>query len=105
MPTESPIRFSTVGPVSPEDTADASIREFFTVKQVAQRWGVSPDFVRRVFAEEPGVLLFSNQLTRGKKRRYSTMRIPREVLLRVERKYSIVTSQNIHTKQQLAVRP
>lgn len=66
MPTESPIRFSTVGPVSPEDTADASIREFFTVKQVAQRWGVSPDFVRRVFAEEPGVLLFSNQLTRGK---------------------------------------
>jgi transcriptional regulator GlxA family with amidase domain len=67
-----------------------STEEFLTIQQIAARWKLSPDKVRRVFAQEAGVLIFGNETSRGNRRKYSTMRIPRDVLLRVERKYSYV---------------
>jgi hypothetical protein len=68
---------------------DVSIDEVLTVQQIAARWKLSPDKVRRIFAHEAGVLVFGNESSHGNKRSYSTMRIPRDVLLRVERRYSL----------------
>jgi hypothetical protein len=63
--------------------------EFVSVAEIAVRWRVSRDFVRRTFEREPGVLVFGNSPLHGK-RRYRTLRVPKEVLLRVERRHSIV---------------
>lgn len=68
------------------------IGEFLTVQQIAMRWKVSTDKVRRVFARELGVLLLPSEGATGK-RRYITMRIPRQVLQRVELKYSIKSTE------------
>ncbi len=80
-------------PASPGTAADVSTGEFLTIQQIAARWNLSPDKVRRVFVQEPGVLVFSNETSRGNRRQYTTMRIPRDVLRRVERKYSCVVPE------------
>ncbi len=54
----------------------------YTIAEIAGLWNVSIDFVRRLFAEEPGVLVFGDQRNE-RKRRYTTMRIPESVLKRV----------------------
>jgi hypothetical protein len=56
---------------------------------VGELWGLSPDTVRRLFEKEPGVLVISEGMTRGK-RRYRTLRIPASVVQRVHRKLSRV---------------
>jgi hypothetical protein len=76
-------------PVSSGNAAEVSNGEFLTIQQIAVRWNLSQDKVRRVFAQEPGVLVLVNETSRGNTRRYSTTRIPPDVLLRVERKYSL----------------
>jgi hypothetical protein len=56
--------------------------------EIAELWNVSEDVVRRMFADEPGVLKFGEPtrlVGRGKyKRRYSYLRIPESVLQRVQ---------------------
>lgn len=57
--------------------------QFRTVAEVAQMLGVSKDTVRRLFADEPGVIdLGRRESTRGK-RRYRVLRIPSSVVNRV----------------------
>lgn len=51
---------------------------------VKSRWGVSDDFVRRLFLHEPGVVVFHHQ--RPGKRVYRTLRIPESVAVRVHRR-------------------
>lgn len=58
----------------------------YTVAEVAAMWNLSNDAVRRLFQNEPGVLIFANRI-RGSKRRYTTLRIPLSVLERVHRDY------------------
>lgn len=61
----------------------------FTPNQVAERWGLSPSKVRRIFVNEPGVLLTgepSRRVGRILKRGYWTMRIPESVVERVHRR-------------------
>jgi hypothetical protein len=95
-------RVSSISP-SPSGTAvEVSNGEFFTVQQIAVRWNLSPDKVRRVFAREPDVLVFDNRTARSNKRRYSTVRIPKSVLLRVEQKYSIVESPGFQSTEEIA---
>jgi hypothetical protein len=67
--------------------------EFYSIAEIAARWRVSRDFVRRLFEREPGVLVFGNSPTRGK-RKYRTLRVPKDVLLRVEKRLAIVAGQN-----------
>lgn len=76
-------------PVSPETAVDVSNGEIFTIQEIAVRWKLSPDKVRQIFRHEEGVLVIPSEKSRGNKRSYSTMRIPRDVLLRVERRYSL----------------
>lgn len=58
--------------------------------QVGQLWGLSADTVRRLFQNEPGVLVIANTTTRRGKRGYKTLRIPQHVLERVHRRLSKV---------------
>lgn len=90
MPADTEKHDPSIVPVSSGTAVDVSAREFFTIQEIAARWKLSPDKVRRIFAHEAGVLVFPSESSRGNKRRYSTMRIPRDVLLRVERKYSLM---------------
>src|ERR1700722_5441184 len=76
-------------PVSSGTAVGVSNGECFTIQEIAARWKLSPDKVRRIFAQEEGVLVFHNEPRCGNRRRYSTLRIPRGVLLRVQQKYSL----------------
>lgn len=54
--------------------------------EIAERWGISPQMVRTVFQDEPGVLLIgepSGRVGRKLKRSYMTMRVPQSVMDRV----------------------
>lgn len=62
--------------------------QHFTVAQVAKIWSLSEDAVRRLFCKEPGVLVLEGR-SKGRKRRYTTLRIPQSVLERVHRQYSL----------------
>ena len=60
---------------------------YFTVAEIADIWKLSPDKVRRLFQDEPGVLTLENHGL-VYKRRYRTLRIPESVLERVTRRLS-----------------
>jgi hypothetical protein len=54
----------------------------YAVIEVAEMWNLSPDKVREIFEQEPGVLVIGERNPRHK-RRYLTLRIPQTVLQRV----------------------
>ena len=55
--------------------------------ELGELWNLSADTVRRMFENEPGVLVFENQ-TRSSSRRFSTLRIPESVAARVYSRFS-----------------
>ena len=72
-----------------EEAAQVKLEACLSAEQIAGCWGKSEDTVRRVFAEEPGVLWFGHgSLLKGRsyKRRYFSMRVPMSVFLRVQDK-------------------
>ena len=58
----------------------------YTVREIAERWRLSDDLVRKVFDSEPGVIAIGQAHSSGRKRRYVTLRIPESVLERVHRR-------------------
>jgi len=56
----------------------------YTVKELAEKWGLSEDTIRRLFRNEPGVVRIGTR-KRGT-RRFITVRIPESVALRVYRR-------------------
>ena len=54
----------------------------YTPQEVAKLWAISRDTVRRLFADEPGVVRIGKPLT-TRRRPYITIRIPASVLQRV----------------------
>jgi len=62
----------------------------FTIAQIAEMWQLSPDSVRRLFMNEPGVLVLGAEVTRRGTRRYTTLRIPKSVAERVHRRLCTV---------------
>lgn len=58
-----------------------------SVEDLSNRWGMSEDFVRRLFLDEPGVVIFCNP--RPGRRIYRTLRIPESVAARVYRRIAI----------------
>jgi hypothetical protein len=58
--------------------------------QVGELWGLSADTVRRLFQNEPGVLVLANTTSRRGKRGYKTLRIPQHVIERVHRRLTKV---------------
>jgi hypothetical protein len=70
-----------------EEAAPVELEPCLSAEQIADCWGKSKDTVRRIFAEEEGVLWFGHQtLPKGRsyKRRYYSMRVPMSVFLRVQ---------------------
>jgi hypothetical protein len=61
----------------------------FTVAEIGEMWNLSQDAVRKIFDDEPGVLVLGNGETRHR-RRYTTLRIPQSVVQRVHRRMSRV---------------
>lgn len=59
---------------------------YLTPQQVAELWALDPASIRRIFKDEPGVLKFGNGKSTYKKRAHTTMRIPPEVVGRVQRR-------------------
>jgi hypothetical protein len=59
----------------------------FTPAELAEAWSVSPETIRSIFRNEPGVLKIGKNGTRYK-RAYITMRIPEEIAKRVHRRLS-----------------
>ena len=62
-------------------TSEATFERHYAVDELAALWGVSDDFVRRLFLREPGVVIFHNH--RPGRRVYRTLRIPESVAQRV----------------------
>jgi transcriptional regulator GlxA family with amidase domain len=63
---------------------DTTFERHYSVEQLAEHWGMSDDFVRRLFLREPGVVVFFNH--RPGKRVYRVLRIPESVAQRVHRR-------------------
>ena len=59
----------------------AAFERHYSVDQLAKLWGMSDDFIRRLFIEERDVVVFFN--TRAGRRTYRTLRIPASVAERV----------------------
>ena len=62
--------------------APAPAERHYTPAEVAKLWHLNVETVRRVFQDEPGVLVIQGPLKKGK-RPYKTLRIPHSVLTRV----------------------
>lgn len=65
--------------------SDAATEKYYRVADVAKILGLSSDKVRRMFQNEPGVLVF-HAPPKKYKRGYTTLRIPESVLMRVMRR-------------------
>jgi transcriptional regulator GlxA family with amidase domain len=61
--------------------SEMTFERHFSVDELSALWGMSDDFVRRLFRHEPGVVVFCHY--RPGRRVYRTLRIPESVALRV----------------------
>jgi DeoR/GlpR family transcriptional regulator of sugar metabolism len=68
-------------------------QQHFSVSEIAARWSVSEDTIRRLFEHEPGVLVIEQPRGRFSRRRYRTLRIRAAVMERVHRRQSVVNSE------------
>ena len=85
MATEPSPQPSYAPPSKPAMPASAAFEKHYCVSEVAELWGLSERTIRRIFADEPGVIKWENGETRFK-RGYTTLRIPESVVQRVHRK-------------------
>ncbi len=60
----------------------AAAERHYAPAEVAALWHLSPEMIRRIFQNEPGVVVLERPLKEGT-RRYKTIRIPQSVLARV----------------------
>jgi hypothetical protein len=65
----------------PVETPGASERHY-TRSEVAVLWRLSAEMIRRLFQNEPGVMVIQGPIRKGK-RPYKTIRIPHSALERV----------------------
>jgi transcriptional regulator GlxA family with amidase domain len=62
----------------------AETERYYTVAEIAELWRVSRDTVRRLFEDEPGVIVIFK--FKPETRPYRTLRIPQSVVDRVRNK-------------------
>lgn len=68
-----------------ETLQSIALERHYTVPEIADLWGMSEKSVRRLFAEESGVLRWGTPET-VQKRGYCNLRIPESVLIRVHQR-------------------
>ena len=72
--------------MEPEPTpGDPALEKHYSVREVAEFWGLSGNTIRRIFEKEPGVIEWGSTESRFR-RGYRTLRIPESVMLRVHRR-------------------
>ena len=71
-------------------TQETTFERHYSVEELASIWGVSDDFIRRLFLHEPGVVIFFKH--RPGKRVYRVLRVPESVARRVHRRMESDTS-------------
>jgi hypothetical protein len=81
---------STPTTVSRSEKSSSIDERHYSVAELAERWNLSADTIRKLFEDEPGVLVLGESFTRRGKRRYTTLRIPESVAARVHRRLSKV---------------
>jgi len=69
----------------------SAIERHYTVQEVAELWKMSPDTIRKIFRNVPGVLKIGTT-ERLRKRGYLNLRIPESVLARVHAERSKVAA-------------
>ena len=72
------------------DGASPAGERHYSVRELGTRWNLSPDTVRKLFENEPGVLVIGNESRKYSRRRYITLRIPESVAERVHRRLTRV---------------
>jgi len=77
---------------------ETTFERHYSVEELTELWGMSDDFVRRLFLHEPGVVVFYRQ--QAGKRVYRTLRIPESVALRVHRRMTRVDDDEDATSRQ-----
>ena len=80
-------KFETVEPIA---SVPAFADRHYSPAEIAERWSLSADAIRKLFEKEPGVLVIGSTVPRRGKRHYTTLRIPEHVLERVHRRLSKV---------------
>ena len=60
----------------------------FTLSELAATWGLSVETIRRLFADEPGILKMPTASVPTGRRRYRTVRIPSIVAARLHKRLS-----------------
>jgi hypothetical protein len=75
-------------------STDTAFEKHLTPAQIADLWEKDPKTIRRMFEDEPGVLIDERPETR-KKRRYRSFSIPTSVIERVHRRIALGTSIKI----------
>ena len=70
---------------------ETTFERHYSVDELASIWGVSDDFVRRLFRREPGVVVFFKY--RPGKRTYRVLRIPESVARRVHHRMQSEVSE------------
>ncbi|PYY22550.1 MAG: hypothetical protein DMG62_13160 [Acidobacteria bacterium] len=80
-----PLMPSTPEAFSDQTINDKAVERHYSAEEIGRLWGLSPRTVRRMFENEPGILVFGNAGSM-KKRRYLTLRIPESVLVRLHRR-------------------
>lgn len=55
----------------------------FTPRELAELWKFDESTIRRMFIDEPGVLIYGKEQRRDGRRDYVTLRIPESVVRRV----------------------
>lgn len=79
-------RHAAVSDSLPASSGPSSFAErHYAIAEIAELWNLSPDAVRKVFQDEPGVMVLGGQGA-GHKRKYTTLRVPESVLQRVHRR-------------------
>ena len=87
---DSAFTHSTAETSSERAISDKAMERHYSVEEIGDLWGLSPRTVRRMFEDEPGIIVFGN-MGSLKKRRYLTVRIPESVLVRVHRRFRRVS--------------
>ena len=64
---------------------ETALERHYTVKEVSELWHLDAKMVRKIFANEPGVVSLGSGESRYR-RSYKTLRIPESVMLMVHRK-------------------
>jgi len=59
----------------------------YSPAELAELWNLSADTVRRMFENEPGILVFENPV-RSSSRRFRTLRIPESIAQRVYSRFT-----------------